>query len=97
MSKCCLVAVPKRQLQIPIPGLHHGLIFAGALTQVGLPEGERLLDPFAFFIEIERGQFTFVSHWRCSESLSWRGVIAVARASITCPRFRARSAPYVPT
>lgn len=41
-------------------GLLHGLGFAGALAEVGLPEGEIPLALFAFNIGIEAGQLAFV-------------------------------------
>ncbi|WP_085212552.1 HupE/UreJ family protein [Methylomagnum ishizawai] len=41
-------------------GLLHGLGFAGALAEVGLPEGEIPLALFAFNIGIEAGQLVFV-------------------------------------
>lgn len=42
-------------------GLLHGLGFAGALQQVGLPEGEIPLALFAFNVGIEIGQLAFVA------------------------------------
>lgn len=41
-------------------GLLHGLGFAGALEQVGLPEGEIPLALFAFNVGIELGQLAFI-------------------------------------
>jgi hydrogenase/urease accessory protein HupE len=41
-------------------GLLHGLGFAGALAQVGLPQGEIPLALFAFNLGIEAGQLAFV-------------------------------------
>lgn len=41
-------------------GLLHGLGFAGALAQVGLPEGEIPLALFSFNVGIELGQLAFV-------------------------------------
>lgn len=41
-------------------GLLHGLGFAGALTEVGLPQGEIPLALFAFNVGIELGQLAFV-------------------------------------
>jgi hydrogenase/urease accessory protein HupE len=41
-------------------GLLHGLGFAGALAQVGLPQGEIPLALFAFNLGIEAGQLVFV-------------------------------------
>ena len=42
-------------------GLLHGLGFAGALTQVGLPDGEIPLAVLAFNVGIESGQLLFVA------------------------------------
>jgi hydrogenase/urease accessory protein HupE len=42
-------------------GLLHGLGFAGALAQVGLPQGEIPLALFAFNVGIEAGQLVFVA------------------------------------
>jgi hypothetical protein len=42
-------------------GLLHGLGFAGALTAVGLPQGEIPLALFAFNVGIEAGQLAFVA------------------------------------
>jgi hydrogenase/urease accessory protein HupE len=42
-------------------GLLHGLGFAGALREVGLPEGEIPLALFAFNVGIEAGQLLFVA------------------------------------
>jgi hypothetical protein len=42
-------------------GLLHGLGFAGALAEVGLPEGEIPLALFAFNLGIEAGQVAFVA------------------------------------
>jgi hydrogenase/urease accessory protein HupE len=42
-------------------GLLHGLGFAGALAEVGLPEGEIPLALFAFNLGIEAGQLAFVA------------------------------------
>jgi hydrogenase/urease accessory protein HupE len=41
-------------------GLFHGLGFAGALAQVGLPQGEIPLALFSFNVGIEAGQLAFV-------------------------------------
>ena len=41
-------------------GLLHGLGFAGALSQIGLPQGEIPLALFAFNVGIELGQLAFV-------------------------------------
>jgi hydrogenase/urease accessory protein HupE len=42
-------------------GLLHGLGFAGALAEIGLPEGEIPLALFAFNVGIESGQLAFVA------------------------------------
>jgi hypothetical protein len=42
-------------------GLLHGLGFAGALAEVGLPQGEIPLALFAFNVGVELGQLAFVS------------------------------------
>lgn len=42
-------------------GLLHGLGFAGALAEVGLPQGEIPLALFAFNVGVELGQLTFVT------------------------------------
>ena len=51
-------------------GLLHGLGFAGALAQVGLPAGEIPLALFSFNVGIEVGQLLFV------------GLMLVARAAL---------------
>ena len=50
-------------------GLLHGLGFAGALTEVGLPEGEIPLALFAFNVGIELGQLAFVALVLCGWAL----------------------------
>ncbi len=42
-------------------GLLHGLGFAGALTEIGLPEGEIPLALFSFNVGIEIGQLAFIA------------------------------------
>jgi HupE / UreJ protein len=42
-------------------GLLHGLGFAGALAEVGLPRGEIPLALFAFNVGVELGQLEFVT------------------------------------
>jgi hypothetical protein len=42
-------------------GLLHGLGFAGALAEVGLPQGEIPLALFAFNVGVELGQLAFVT------------------------------------
>ncbi len=44
-------------------GLLHGLGFAGALQEVGLPPGDVPLALFAFNCGIELGQLAFVAAW----------------------------------
>lgn len=41
-------------------GLIHGLGFAGALREIGLPEGDIPLALFAFNIGVELGQIPFI-------------------------------------
>jgi hydrogenase/urease accessory protein HupE len=50
-------------------GLLHGLGFAGALREVGLPEGEIPLALFAFNVGIELGQLAFVALVLCGWGL----------------------------
>jgi hydrogenase/urease accessory protein HupE len=52
-------------------GLLHGLGFAGALTQIGLPQGDIPLALFAFNIGVEVGQLIFIA--------AVLGVLAAAR------------------
>lgn len=54
-------------------GLLHGLGFAGALTQVGLPEGEIPLALFSFNVGIELGQLAFIG----TVLFVWRAIRAV--------------------
>ena len=42
-------------------GLLHGLGFAGALAEIGLPQGEIPLALFAFNVGVELGQLAFVA------------------------------------
>jgi hypothetical protein len=42
-------------------GMLHGLGFAGALREIGLPEGDVPLALFSFNVGIELGQLTFVA------------------------------------
>ena len=42
-------------------GLLHGLSFAGALAEIGLPHGEIPLALFAFNVGVELGQLGFVA------------------------------------
>jgi hydrogenase/urease accessory protein HupE len=56
-------------------GLLHGLGFAGALSQVGLPEADIPLALFAFNLGVELGQLAFVVlvllGWRAISRLRW--------------------------
>ena len=54
-------------------GLLHGLGFAGALAEVGLPNGEIPLALFSFNVGIELGQLAFVG----VVLLAWRGLCAL--------------------
>jgi HupE / UreJ protein len=42
-------------------GLLHGLGFAGALTEIGLPQGDIPLALFAFNVGVEAGQLIFIA------------------------------------
>ena len=42
-------------------GLLHGLGFAGALTEIGLPQGDIPLALFSFNVGVEMGQLIFVA------------------------------------
>jgi hypothetical protein len=66
-------------------GLLHGLGFAGALAQVGLPQGDIPLALFAFNVGIEVGQLVFVG----VVLAVWAGVQAL-------PVHWPRLAAYVP-
>ncbi len=66
-------------------GLLHGLGFAGALTEVGLPQGEIPVSLFAFNVGIEIGQLLFVAV-----------VLAVWAAIRRIPVEWPSWAPYVP-
>lgn len=68
-------------------GLLHGLGFAGALAEIGLPQGEVPLALFAFNIGVELGQIAFVAT-----------VLALGRAvhalSLRWPAWAPRAAGY---
>ncbi|NQZ99218.1 MAG: HupE/UreJ family protein [Myxococcales bacterium] len=68
-------------------GLLHGLGFAGALQQVGLPQGEIPLALFAFNVGIELGQLAFVA----LILVTWAAVRAVP---FEWPRWAARVPAY---
>ncbi|MEZ4331201.1 MAG: HupE/UreJ family protein [Myxococcota bacterium] len=60
-------------------GLLHGLGFAGALREVGLPQGEIPMALFSFNVGIEIGQLAFVALLIVASAL-------VARVPVTLPR-----------
>jgi len=66
-------------------GLVHGLGFAGALAQVGLPDGEIPLALAAFNVGIELGQLAFVA-----------GLLALAALGARAPRPRGLRLRLVP-
>lgn len=68
-------------------GLLHGLGFAGALTAVGLPQGEIPLALFAFNVGIELGQLAFVAAMLAV-------MAATARLQVPWPRWAVRVPAY---
>jgi hypothetical protein len=68
-------------------GLLHGLGFAGALAEIGLPQGEVPLALFAFNVGVEIGQIAFVA-----------GVLSLGRLassmSLCWPRWASPAAGY---
>jgi hydrogenase/urease accessory protein HupE len=66
-------------------GLLHGLGFAGALAEVGLPQGEIPLALFAFNVGIELGQLAFVA-------VVLVAMVALRRLPVRWPRW----APALP-
>jgi hypothetical protein len=52
-------------------GLLHGLGFASALAEVGLPRSDIFLGLFAFNVGIELGQVSFISFVLCLAALIW--------------------------
>ncbi len=71
-------------------GLLHGLGFAGALVEAGLPEGEILLALLSFNVGIEVGQVAFV----CLV-LAARGLLHVLRSDAWLPTWAPRLPVYV--
>jgi hydrogenase/urease accessory protein HupE len=68
-------------------GLLHGLGFAGALSEVGLPEGQIPLALLFFNVGVEIGQLLFISSTLC--------VFALARrVRPALPRWAGLAAPY---
>ncbi len=70
-------------------GLLHGLGFAGALADVGLPDGEIPLALLAFNVGIELGQLAFV----CAVMLAW-GVLEPVLGRGRLPGWAARAPVY---
>jgi hypothetical protein len=68
-------------------GLLHGLGFAGALTAVGLPQGEIPLALFAFNLGIELGQLAFVA-------VVLAVMMALKRLEVRWPRWVTRVPAY---
>jgi hydrogenase/urease accessory protein HupE len=69
-------------------GLLHGFGFAGALTEVGLPEGDIPLALFAFNVGVECGQLAFVAAiLGLASAVRWvpRGASTARRALRTAP------------
>ena len=70
-------------------GLLHGFGFAGALSEIGLPQGDIPLALFAFNVGVELGQLAFIG--------AMLGMLAIARR-LRIPAFVerrfARAAPY---
>lgn len=60
-------------------GLLHGLGFAGALREVGLPEGEIPMALFSFNVGIEVGQLAFVALLLAATSMIERFPVALPR------------------
>lgn len=70
-------------------GLLHGFGFAGALSEIGLPQGDVPLALFAFNVGVELGQLAFIG--------AVLAVLAVVRRLRVADAFRkraARAAPY---
>ena len=68
-------------------GLLHGLGFAGALAEVGLPQGEVPLALFAFNVGVELGQVAFVT---AVLSVGW----LLRALSVRIPSWAPRAAAY---
>jgi hydrogenase/urease accessory protein HupE len=70
-------------------GLLHGLGFAGALTEAGVPRSERLAGLFAFNCGVEAGQLTVIglasvlaAYWRSTQDLYRHAVVVPGSALI---------------
>ena len=70
-------------------GLLHGLGFAGALAEVGLPQGEIPLALFAFNVGVELGQLAFVARADAGAPCSPRAA-APSDVGAGCGRVRDR-------
>jgi hydrogenase/urease accessory protein HupE len=81
-------------------GLLHGLGFAGALSEVGLPQGHIPLALLFFSIGVETGQFLFIAAvlalvglWNCSPAIAyWLRV--TRRWSLKSPQWAQLAPPY---
>lgn len=68
-------------------GLLHGLGFAGALSQVGLPQDQLPVALVGFNVGVEAGQLLFVLVvWQCRKLVSGKNV-AMARSLRTCTAY----------
>jgi hydrogenase/urease accessory protein HupE len=71
-------------------GLLHGFGFAGALTEIGLPQADVPLALFAFNVGVELGQLAFVAAilavWSALRRLRWSTRVAV-RATVVATYF----------
>jgi hypothetical protein len=68
-------------------GLLHGLGFAGALSEIGLPEGQIPLALLFFNIGVEAGQLLFVATMLGAFAL-------VRRIRLSQPRWASLAVPY---
>lgn len=68
-------------------GLLHGLGFAGALSEIGLPTGQIPLALLFFNLGVEAGQLLFVVAVLCLVALSRRGLRALPRWSNLVPPY----------
>jgi len=68
-------------------GLLHGLGFAGALSEVGLPEGHIPVALLFFNVGVEIGQLLFIATMLCLFAL-------IRRIPVPLPRWTALAAPY---
>jgi hydrogenase/urease accessory protein HupE len=71
-------------------GLLHGFGFAGALTEIGLPQADVPLALFAFNVGVELGQLAFVAAvlaaWSALRRVRWSTRVA-ARATVVATYF----------